>query len=257
MAKPTILIVDDEDNFRESLSEVLEEEFHVLTASSVRDGLSIVDKGPLSLILLDLQMPGLTGVDMLKSLRSLNNNTPVFILTGNSCQEWAERCADLTVQGYVKKPVDVVSLICRIKKVLGMEDFEVLRELWGSDFETRTASISPTIKKALIYIQRNHEKDFTREEIAAYLGVSPDYLSRQFHRECGIHLKEYCNAYRIYKSKRYLMDSNKRIADIAASIGIPNMTNFCRLFKKLIGLTPTKFTKVSLQPQPFKTFTAR
>lgn len=248
MTKSTILIVDDEDQFRESLSEVLEEEFHVLTASNVRKGLAIIDKNPLSLILLDLRMPGLSGVDLLESLRSRNNNTPVFVLTGNSCQEWAERCADLNVQGYIKKPIDIESLICKIKKVLGMEGFEVLRELWGSDFEARMASINPTIKKALIYIHRNHKKDFTREEIAAYLSVSPDYLSRKFHRECGIHLKEYCNAYRIYKSKKYLMDSNKRIRDIAASIGIPNMTNFCRLFKKLIGLTPTEFRKVSLQP---------
>lgn len=243
MTKPTILIVDDEDHFRESLSEVLGEEFHVLTASNVRDGLALIDEGPVSLILLDLQMPGLTGIDLLEILRSKNNNTPVFILTGNSCQNWAERCADLNVQGYVKKPVDVESLICRIKKVLGMEDFDVLKELWGDDYETKIVDISPIVKKAINYIQQNYRNNLTREELALCLDVSPEHLSRKFHKECGLSLKEYINMYRISKSKGYLKKVEKKIGDVALSVGIPDLNYFCKLFKRFIGLTPNDFRK--------------
>lgn len=101
MAKPAILLVDDEEQFRESLSAALEEEFHVLAASNVRDGLALINNTCFSLILLDLQMPAITGFDMLGILRR-NNNTPVFILTGHSCQEWAEKSADLNVQCILK-----------------------------------------------------------------------------------------------------------------------------------------------------------
>lgn len=241
MAKSTILIVDDEDQFRESLSEALEEEFHVLAASNVRKGLSIIDENTLSLILLDLRMPGLTGVDLLERLSSRNNNTPVFILTGNSCQDWAEKCADFNVQGYIRKPVNVVSLICRIKKVLGIEDFEVLRELWGCDYEAKKALISPNIVRALGYIRQNYHNGIDRGDIAAFLEISPDYLSRQFHKECGLSLHDYINRFRMLKSKELLHDSRRKIKEIAAAVGIRDVSYFCSMFKEYTGMTPKEY----------------
>lgn len=243
MAKPTILIVDDEDQFRESLSELLEEEFHVLAASNVRKGLSIIDKNPLSLILLDLRMPGLTGVDLLESLRSRNNDTPVFILTGNSCQDWAEKCADLNVQGYIRKPIDIEKLICRIKKLLGMDDFEVLQELWNGNYGKRAASLSPAIKNALRYICDSYRKEFNRGEMACFLNISPDYLSRQFHKECGLSLHDYINKLRVLKSKELLRDSCSKNKEIAAAIGISDVSYFCAMFKEHTGMTPKEYQK--------------
>lgn len=245
MTKPTILIVDDEDQFRESLSEALNIEFHVLTASGVKEGLTVINNNPssLSLILLDLQMPILTGVDLLESLRSRNNDTPVFILTGNSSQEWAEKCADFNVQGYIKKPVDVVSLICRIKKVLGIEDFEVLQELWSGDYEKRAADISPVIKRALIYIGDSYSKGFDRSKMSVYLKISPDYLSRHFHKECGLSLHDYVNKLRVLKSKELLRDSCSKIKEIAAAVGINDVSYFCAMFKEQTGMTPKEYQK--------------
>lgn len=245
MAKPTILIVDDEDQFRESLSEALNIEFHVLTASGVKEGLAVINNNPssLSLILLDLQMPLLTGVDLLESLRNRNNDTPVFILTGNSSQEWAEKCADFNVQGYIKKPVDVVSLICRIKKVLGIEDFEVLQELWSGDYEKRAASLSPVIKNGLRYICDTYSKEFDRSKLASFLDISPDYLSRHFHKECGLSLHDYVNKLRVLKSKELLRDSCIKIKEIAAAVGINDVSYFCAMFKEQTGMTPKEYQK--------------
>lgn len=243
MAKPTILIVDDEDQFRESLSEALNIEFHVLTASGVKEGLAVINNNPssLSLILLDLQMPILTGVDLLESLRSRNNDTPVFILTGNSSQEWAEKCADFNVQGYIKKPVDVVSLICRIKKVLGIEDFEVLQELWSGEYESKKELITPTTIKALCYIGQNCRNNIDREKIAAYAGITPQHLSKKFHKETGLNLMEYVKFFRINKSKDLLKSGDRKLSDISALVGIDDVGYYCKLFKEYTGLSPTEY----------------
>lgn len=243
MGKPTVLIVDDEDQFRESLSVALEEEFHVLAASNVRNGLSIIDENPLSLILLDLRMPGLTGIDLLEKLRSRNNKTPVFILTGNSCHEWAEKCADMNVHGYIRKPVDVESLICRIKKLLGMEGFEVLREMWNGHYEKRAADLSPVIKNGLRYICDTYSKEFDRSKLAAFLDISPDYLSRQFHKECDLSLHDYVNKLRVLKSKELLRDLRSKIKEIAVAVGIRDVSYFCAMFKKQTGMTPKEYQK--------------
>ena len=164
-------------------------------------------------------------------------------MTGNSCQDWAEKCADLNVQGYITKPIDVENLIFRIKRLLGMEDFEVLREQWGPDYETRIAAISPTIKKALYYIGLNYQQDLTRNKVAGYLNISPDYLSRQFHKECELHLMEYLNQVRMHKSRQLLRDGNRKIKDVAASVGITDDKYFSKVFKKHSSITPKGFRK--------------
>lgn len=243
MAKPSLLIVDDEPHLLKSLSAVLEEEFHVMTASNGQEGLSIIKAYRLSLILLDLQMPGMTGVEMLEKVRNTNNKTPILIITGNSCHEWAEKCADMNVQGYINKPIDIERLKVRIKKVLGMEDFEVLRELWGDDYETKITAVSATIRKALHFMGQNYQQDLTRDKVAGYLNISLDYLSRQFHKECELHLMEYLNLVRMYKSQELLRDNSRKIKDIAVSVGITDDKYFCRLFKKHTSLTPKEFRK--------------
>ncbi len=245
MAKPSLLIVDDEPHLLKSLSSILEEEFHVMTASNGRDGLSIIKANPLSLILLDLQMPEMTGVELLEKVRNTDNKTPILIITGNSCHEWAEKCADLNVQGYVKKPLDIGRLIDRIKDLLGVEDFEVLIHMWGDEYEAKMASVSHPIRKALRYIHQNYQGELTREKISNYLNISPDYLSRQFHKECGVHLKEYINRYKIHKSKEHFRDLDRQMSDIASSVGFLNVNYFCKLFKDYTGITPKVFRKNS------------
>ncbi len=243
MAKPSLLIVDDEPHLLQSMSSILEEEFHVMTASNGREALSIKKHNPLSLILLDLHMPEMTGVELLEKVRNTDNRTPVFIMTGNSCQDWAEKCADLNVQGYVRKPIDVENLICRIKKLLGMEAFEVLRELWGDDYDIRIAAVSPTIREALHYMWQTYQQDITREKVAGYLNISLDYLSRQFHKECELHLMAYLNLVRVHKSKDLLRDRNMKIKDVAMLIGISDDKYFSRIFKKHTTITPREFRK--------------
>ncbi len=243
MGKPSLLIVDDEPGMLISLSTLLEDEFHVKTASNGREALSIIKNKSLSLILSDLHMPEMTGVELLEQVRESDSTTPILIMTGNSCQDWAERCADLNVQGYIKKPVNVDSLIERIKKLLCIDDCEVLREIWNGDYRKRMDQLSPVIKKSLRYMCDNCRKEFNRGKIAAFLEVSPDYLTRQFHKECGLNLSDYINKLRVHKSKELLQDSSLKIKEIAAAAGIRDVSYFCSVFKEQTGMTPKEYQK--------------
>lgn len=240
MSKHSLLIVDDEPEILISLSTLLEDEFHVRTASNGREALSIIKNKSLSLILTDLQMSEMTGVELLEQVRESDSTTPILIMTGNSCQNWAERCADLNVQGYIKKPVNVERLIERIKKLLCIDDCEVLRELWKEDYRQKMDQLSPVIKKGLKYLCNNFGKEFDRGRMAACLGVSPGYLSRQFHKQCGLHLMDYVNKLRVHKSKDLMSDplTNK---EIAAAVGIQDVSYFCALFKEQTGITPKEY----------------
>ncbi len=240
MAKPTILIVDDETEMLNSLSVIFEDQFTVLTANNGLEGLSITETKPLSLLLVDLQMPEMNGIELIENLRSANNNVPILVLTGNSCHDWAMKCADSNIQGYIKKPVDTEKLICKVNRILGIEDYDILRREWKQDYDAKAALLSGTIRNALKYITQ-HYKSSTREEMAQYLEICPEHLSRKFGKECGIHLTEYVSIVRINKSKEYLQGTNRKISSVAAEVGIPDVGYFCKLFKKHCGVTPEEF----------------
>ena len=128
MNKHSILIVDDEPGLLESLSILLEEDFNILTASNGKEGLSVFKANPsISLILLDLDMPAMNGVEALERIRDVDSKVKVLIMTGKSCHDYAYSCANLNVQGYMKKPVDPEELINSIKKELSINDYKVLR----------------------------------------------------------------------------------------------------------------------------------
>lgn len=245
MHKQSILIVDDEQGLLETLSHLLQREFHVYTASNGREGLHTFKANPsISLILLDLEMPVMNGLEMLKRLRKMDNNVKVMIMTGKSCHEWAKKCANLHVHGYIEKAFAPKELIGMIKKILGIEEFEILKELWNENYKTRIALISPLVKKAIKYIQRNCGKFFTRCEIAANLNITPEHLSYIFHKECCIQLRDYINIHRIYTSRQYLTKhDNMKIKEVAVLVGIPDSSYFSKLFKKYTGLTPQQFKK--------------
>lgn len=241
MNRPTVLVVDDEAEIMRSLSFILSEDFHVLAASNGREGLSILDTTQPSLILLDLLMPEMDGISFLEHLRGSGSDIPVLVLTGNSCHEWAKRCADLNVQGYIEKPIDAEALIKRIKKVLGIEEFNVLRMLWGKRYEERMSSVSSIIREALIYLRENFHKNLSREELAEHLKMCPDRIGKQFYREIGLHIKEYVNMLKVHIAKRYLIDTDKSLSEIADLIGTLDASYFGKLLKKYTGATPKEF----------------
>jgi len=245
MDKHTILIADDEALFRAGLSLIIEDTFHILQASNGLEALKVMDNpdNSVSLILLDLDMPEMNGVEFLRRIRGANNPVPVMVLTGRSTHESARACADLNIQGYVDKIIDVDELIGKIRRVLKIEDYSLLSAIWGEEYETKINSLTPTMKKVIEYVHDNYRKEISREDISARFIITPSHLSRQFHKECGIHLSDYINMLRVSKCKEFLMDLEKDGEEIAKMVGISDANYLYRLFKKYTGLTTKEFRK--------------
>lgn len=145
MNKPSMLIVDDEPRFLESLSRLFEKDFRVFQASNGEEGILTFNKNPVSMILLDLDMPVMNGLETLRRIRKICCETRVIIMTGTRCHDWVRQCADLGVQGYIEKPFEAGKLVGKIKSLLGMEDYGVLRKLWGNTYDARMAMAGATV----------------------------------------------------------------------------------------------------------------
>jgi len=110
-----ILIVDDDDTFRGAVQTALEEtkRYEVKSASNAADGLNIVASDVPDAILLDIKMPGLSGIDFLEQLRSLEHgkDVKVIIMTNDSSLDTISRGAELGIKNYILKSGESLTTI--------------------------------------------------------------------------------------------------------------------------------------------------
>lgn len=97
------------------------------------------------------------------------------------------------------------------------------------------------VDKAMRYIHDNYTKDLNRDEVAASVFLTPDYLAKVFKQETGLTMKEYLNDYRIKAAKLMLIESRLSIGQIAMETGYETISYFSTVFKKLTGETPNAY----------------
>ena len=115
--KIKLLLVDDEKDFIESLAERLElREFDVKTALNGDDAINLINKNEFDVIVLDVKMPGKSGIETLKEIRNINQLSQVIMLTGHATVESAIQGMKLGAYDYIMKPTVTEDLIELIKK---------------------------------------------------------------------------------------------------------------------------------------------
>lgn len=99
------------------------------------------------------------------------------------------------------------------------------------------------ILKTLKFIEENFKEDITSAEIAANVGISSDYITKQFKKELEITPLEYLRKYRIAKAIELIKTTDMSISDISVACGFNDLSLFSRVFKQTFGLTPRDFKK--------------
>jgi two-component system, response regulator YesN len=113
----------------------------------------------------------------------------------------------------------------------------------GQALAERQRDSSAVIAKVQSYILDHLHLELTRDEIAKSVYRNPAYLSRLFRKETGFSLSDYIAQQRIERAKRYLIDTNDKVSNIAEGVGYVHFSYFAKLFKKMTGLSPQEFRK--------------
>jgi two-component system NtrC family response regulator len=123
----TILIVDDEKNYPLILSAVLEDEdFDTLTANSGKDALAILDDSDVDLVLTDMKMPQMDGIELLDRIKKKDADLPVIMMTAHGTIEKAVEAMQKGAYTYILKPFDNDDMVMHVKKAIAM--FRVVKE---------------------------------------------------------------------------------------------------------------------------------
>jgi DNA-binding NtrC family response regulator len=115
--KNKILVIDDEIGPRESLRILFKDNYDVAVANSGEEGVHAIKKDPPDLVILDLKMPGMDGIEVLKKIKEVSPKTRVIILTGYGSPEAAQQVQRLGIARYLNKPFDIFE----IRKIVAEE----------------------------------------------------------------------------------------------------------------------------------------
>lgn len=119
----------------------------------------------------------------------------------------------------------------------------VLNRFTDLVFELVDSKHKNIIRKAVGYMNANCGRDLTLTEVADHVGYSHSHFSKVFKDEMGCGFRNYLNQVRVEKSKSLLLSSNASIAEICDLCGFEDQSYHCKVFKKLVGVTPDKFRK--------------
>jgi len=247
-----LLVVDDEPIIRKGIIKLINYEElavgSIFEASDGRSALAIVKKERPDIILADINMPVMDGLEFAARAKEINRDSKIAIITGYNYFDYAVAALKAGVDDYVVKPVskdDIKQLLVKLIhdiKILRSNDMlrESVEKITGIKKETGTES---EYRRDIIDIinKRYAESSFSLKVLADEIALSPGYLSSHFKEVFGITFHEYLISERLERAKILVLSSGMKNYEIAEQIGFEDPNYFSTAFKKRFGMSPSKY----------------
>ncbi len=226
---PIILVIDDNPKVKESL-ELVFPEYQFIGALSGEQGLKYLRKShEVDLVILDYKMSGLDGITVLKEIRKLEPEIGILFMTSFGSKEVVVEALRGDADDFIDKPYSVQEMKNKLESF-----FEK-----NADKEKNMSGNS--MQRIQRFVERNYAKSPTLEEAAEKASLSPKYLSRKFKQETQQNFSDYKIELKMDLAKKLLHETSLGVAQIAYKVGYENSESFVKMFKKILGLTPTEY----------------
>ncbi len=250
--KPTLLIIDDNNDIRRYERTILQDKYFVLEASDGKEGWHIAKKEVPDLVVCDVMMPVMDGLEFTQNLKSdmATSHIPVIMLTAKNLDEHRIEGYKYGADSYITKPFRSKVLLARIDNLLRQR--RCLKDLFnGSDDEDDKIEGAPLTDRdkqfiALLnsIIQKNiGNSDFSVEDIGNEIGLSRVQLYRKAKAMTGTSVVELIKKARLAKARHLLETRSMSISEVAYEVGFSAPSYFTKCFKNEFGMLPGEIGK--------------
>lgn len=175
-----ILAADDEGIVIEALKHIIVKEFgeqvELMFAKSGREAIAMAEEMKPQIVIMDINMPGINGIDAIKEIKSIDERIKVIVLSAFDMFDYAQKAMNLGVIKYLNKPINRKEIIEVIKELMKLVDKEKMKRKEQMEVREKLDTVVPIIENGLIYNLIFEE--YFKEDIEHYkelLGITSNY----------------------------------------------------------------------------------
>lgn len=256
-----VLIADDEPIERMVVSKKLKKyfgddyELEIIEAQNGREAVEIFEKDPFEIALLDISMPGISGLDAAEKIRETGKPCEIIFLTAFDEFSYAKRAIQVRALEYMLKPVIDDELVAAVEAAIAFASKnEVARKAEGDgsrntfefDLGDELSKIDNIKLRKLTllfreYLDEKYMEDLSLQEVAEHFHYSDAYFCKIFKQCFDKGFIEYLTQFRVEKAKILLEDISVNVKDISQKVGYHDSNYFTKVFKRIVGQTPSEY----------------
>mgnify|MGYP001025201939 FL=1 len=250
--RANILVVEDNADMRAYIASLLSKDYRMLEASNGEEALQVVQKHHVDLIVSDLMMPVMDGMELSRRIKEnlSTSHIPILMLTAISSQVQEKKSFEIGVDEYLCKPFDEEILLLRIRNMLKLRDQYRKRFSASNDVgelhikeESRDQQF---ISKALGLMKQHFaDSEYNLECFVRDMGYSKTLVNSKMQALAGQSIGQFMKSYRLNVAQRMLQEGNgsANVSEVAYAIGFNDPKYFTKCFKEFFGYLPSEVFK--------------
>ncbi len=256
-----ILVADDEMIERKVLVKKLlakyGDEYRVLEAENGRQAVELFEANDIAAALLDIEMPGINGLEAAQIIRSKDRSLPIIFVTAFDEFNYAKAAISVHALDYILKPYYEEELFAIIDEALyhsgreekGEADLPEKNSEKTVPAENREADIAGNVpgaqdlfrNKVLDHMEEHYMEDLSVQDVSETFGYSEAYFCKLFKQNFGSSFVTYLTDLRIGKARELLKEPDCSIKKVGVAVGYPDSNYFAKVFKRQTGKSPSEY----------------